>query len=123
MMWTVFEYLYRDADNFKAFGSVLLKGRLSDDDRDAIRSRLESGEFFIAEQVGVPALYEQLYQWSAGPTESDHCWHEFVGFREIDRPESSVTYVCDAGMFVTRFAGVTAWEESLSPHTTLGGVC
>jgi hypothetical protein len=122
MTWTVFEYLYRDAGNFKAFGSVLLKGRVSDDNRDAIRSRLESGEFFIAEQVGVPPLYEQLYQWSAGPTESDHCWHEFVGFREIDGPESSVTYVGDAATFVARFAAVTGWEESLSPHSALDGV-
>lgn len=123
MTWTVFEYLYRDAGNFKAFGSVLLKGRVSDDNRDAIRSRLESGEYFIAEQVGVPPLYEQLYQWSNGPTESDHCWHEFVGIRDVDSPTAGVKSVGDAAKFVTRFAGVTGWEESLSPHFAIVEVC
>ena len=122
MVWTIFEYLYRDAGNFKAFGAIALEGRINNADRESIRAKLNSGEFFIAEQIGVPPLYVQLYQWSDGPTASDHCWHEFVGFREIDSPESGVTYVSDAATFATRFVAVTGWEESLSPHSALDGV-
>lgn len=117
-MWTAFDYMYRDAGNFKAFGTVILEGRLRAAHRGLIRSRLSSGEFFIAEQVCVPPLYEELYRWSGGATETDHCWHEFVGFREIaEHPEEYVTST--TGEFVRRFAAVKDWDETLSPHFAL----
>ena len=55
-MWTAFEYQYRDADNFKAFGTVILDGAVSEADESVVRAHLNSGEFFIAEQIGVPPL-------------------------------------------------------------------
>jgi len=118
MTWTIFEYLYRDAGNFKAFGSIALEGRVTDAERETIRAELNSGEFFIAEQIGVPPLYQQLYQWSDGPTASDHCWHEFVGFRESGDPER-----CPNGGkakdFVGRVTSGIEWNMSLSPHYSL----
>ena len=118
MTWTIFEYLYRDAGNFKAFGSIALEGRINSADCEAIRAKLDSGEFFIAEQIGVPPLYEQLYKWSDGPTTSDHCWHEFVGFRESGDPER-----CPIGGnakdFVMRVTLMNEWNLSLSPHFSL----
>jgi hypothetical protein len=116
MKWTIFEYLYRDAGIFIAFGSVALEGRLNDADRDAFRAKLISGEFFVAEQIGVPPLYEQLYQWSDGPTASDHCWHEFVGFRESGDPERCPNGG-NAKDFVARVISGTEWDLSLSPHS------
>ena len=118
-MWTVYEYLYRDSGNFKAFGCVALKGRIDDADREAIRLKLDSGEFFIAEQVGVPPLYEQLYRWSNGPTLSDHCWHEFIGVRESDFRPAECTDGGDASEFVKHFNSVSEWDLSLSPHFEL----
>ncbi len=115
MTWTIFEYLYRDAGNFKAFGSIALEGRIDDADREAIRAKLDSGEFFIAEQIGVPPLYEQLYQWSHGPTASDHCWHEFVGFRECGDP-AGYPNGGDAKDFVRSATSGSEWDLSLSPH-------
>lgn len=53
---TVFEYLYRDAGNFKTYGRVLLLGRDEAAERE-IRACLEWGDQFVAEQVGIPALY------------------------------------------------------------------
>jgi hypothetical protein len=117
-MWTAFDYLYRDAGNFKAFGTVILKGRVQPSDRELIRSRLSSGEFFVAEQVGVPPLYGELYRWTGGPTELDHCWHEFVGFREIESSEGEDEAIASEN-FVSRFAGIEDWDGALSPHFTL----
>lgn len=78
---TVFEYLYRDAGNFKAWGSLLLAGSVSAEQKEAFRGLLDSGEFFVAERVGVPSLQRELWKWSDGPTEDDHGFHEFHGFR------------------------------------------
>ena len=116
---TIFEYLYRDAGNFKAFGSVALDGQLASRDETLIRSKLESGEFFIAEQVGVPPLYDQLYRWSDGPTGTDHCWHEFAGFRVAGPLEKRIECAGRLTDFVARFASVDRWDEGLSPHFAL----
>lgn len=116
MICTTFDYLYRDASNFKAFGSVTLDRRINDAELAAIRGKLDGGEFFIAEQVGVPPLYEKLYQSSGGPTEADHCWHEFVALREgcqLGPADLS------AGELVARFAEVRQWNQELSPHFSM----
>lgn len=116
MPWTLFEYLYRDAGNFKAFGCVALEGRIDPADEQAIRAELDSGEYFIAEQIGVPPLYEELYQWSGGPTASDHWWHELVRFRESASPTRGCTKGGNAADFVRRFTSLNHWDISLSPH-------
>jgi hypothetical protein len=116
MVWTIFEYLYRDAGNFKAFGCVALCGAISAADREMIRTKLDAGEHFVSEQVGVPPLYEQLYQFSDGSTVSDHSWHEFVSFRECEALETDFKIGGTAKDFVRRFASVNEWDLSLSPH-------
>ena len=73
--FSVFSYLYRDASNYKAFGLLLLKGTASADDVEIWRQHFESSEFFIAEQLGIPALYAELWAFSDGATEDDHVWH------------------------------------------------
>ncbi|MFL6751994.1 MAG: hypothetical protein ACJ8FL_02035 [Sphingomicrobium sp.] len=119
-MWTAFDYMYRDAGNFKVFGTIILEGRLGAADQEAIRSCLSSREFFIAEQVGAPPLYQNLYRWSGGPTNLDHCWHELVGFREIATLESDAE-ITKTRTFVSRFTSVKDWDETLSPHFALAG--
>ena len=115
-MLTIFEYCYRDAGNFKAFGTTLLDGAVSSRLETQIRSALQDGEFFIAEQVGMPPLYDQLYQWSNGPIATDHCWHEFIGFKETDKANSSTEYAGTGTEFAARFASVVQWDGALSPH-------
>jgi hypothetical protein len=115
-MWTAFDYLYRDADNFKAFGTIAITGGLSDADRDAIKFRLDGTEYFVAEQVGIPPLYEQLYRWSGGRTFSDHCWHEFVSFRDLDGAPEKGALTLDAATLIARFTGVSEWDCTLSPN-------
>lgn len=80
----VFEYVYRDASNYKAWGRILLNGGADTKLIETLRSTLESAEFFIPEQVGLLPLQTQL--WTAcGCTPDDkldHCWHEFSEVRE-----------------------------------------
>ncbi len=115
---TLFQYRYRDAGNFKASGLVVLEGQLTAAEQQRFRRCLDRGEFFVAEQVAVPPLYGQLYQWSGGPTSSDHCWHEFVGFAEADSSDAPPDsfYWGKAADFLGRFCSIEEWDGSLSPH-------
>ncbi len=70
-----FEYLYRDAGNFKQWGEVIFSNEnglnVLDIDR-SIRECLIDQEFFIAEKLNVPVLYFSIFN-----PELDHGWHEF----------------------------------------------
>lgn len=113
----VFEYLYRDADNFKAWGSLLLKGVLTDAQVAGMKSKFESEEFFIAEQIGVPPLYQELWEYSDGPTESDHVWHEFFSLRpSVENDLVEGTPWGTANALFTAVSGIARWNERLSPH-------
>ncbi len=117
-MFTVFEYCYRDASNFKAFGEVWLDRELSSAEQAQIVSKMETEEFFIAEQVGLAPLYEELEQYSNGPTEADHAWHSFIEFQKISEQE-----VQNAGKklartrdFYKRFSSIEKWRPQLSKN-------
>src|SRR3546814_15151748 len=88
--FTVCEYMYRDAGNFKTEGRLLLSG-MDPEAGAVIRGCLEWGDQFVAEQVGVPALCEDHWD-SVGedPSDLDHTYHEFVCLRPADG---------DAGVF------------------------
>ena len=119
--YTIFEYLYCDAGNFKARGSVLLAGSMSTVERDAIVSKMESREFFIAEQIGIATLCHVLYETSGGPTSDDHVWHTFEGFREVADLSSYLDETCWGTVreFIQRFDEVVDWNLLLSPHSNL----
>ncbi len=51
--FTLFEYMYRDAGNFKTTGRLLLSGQ-DPQAEGAIRRCLDWGDQFVAEQIGVP---------------------------------------------------------------------
>jgi len=70
-----FEYLYRDASNYKAWGSVVFAGEPTDDLVRRLLRALETSEFFIAHQVRIPELFSGLHSWPL--EQDDHCWHEF----------------------------------------------
>lgn len=114
----VFEYAYRDANNFKVFGELLLVGRWNDPDTVEFLRYLDGGEFFVAEQVGVPPLYEALYRLSEGITAADHVFHEFRGVRyatddDIERlPAWGKAYKLLNAFRSTR----GRWNLRLSPH-------
>ncbi|WP_116790243.1 hypothetical protein [Flavobacterium psychrotrophum] len=68
-------YLYRDSSNYKNFGSVNFSNPTNisiEEIETAIQSNLIDGEYFVAEDWGLPTLY--FDEW----TEDDHYWHEFL---------------------------------------------
>lgn len=75
---SVFEYFYRDASNYKAFGSVLLAGNATNADRAEIEAKLTSDGVFVAEFVGLEPLQARLEGFPSG---DDHIWHEYGGLR------------------------------------------
>lgn len=69
-MNTRINYTYRDASNYKASGSEIVKGIVKDSD-------LRKREYFIPFEVGLPELQQQLTQFNGGGyTEDDHVYHE-----------------------------------------------
>jgi hypothetical protein len=118
-MLTLFEYLYRDAGNFKAFGSVALEGALSEEELERIRGLFDGDGWFIAEQLGVPPLYQHLYQWSGGPIQSDHCWHEFLKIRVVGDSEvpPEAERSGSAQKFLEALLAIGSWDEARS-HTS-----
>jgi len=113
----VFEYLYRDASNYKAWGTILLSGIPSQNNIAALRASLESDEYFVAEQVGIPAVYKELWDLSGGPNSDDHALHEFVALRAATKDErKSLPLLGDLSSLLKAFQAVTAWDYSLSPN-------
>lgn len=97
-------YMYRDGGNYKNYGSVVF----SNDSllslaglEIEICNHLDMGEFFIADQVGIPEVFSwdpeadydpddpETYPDTFGPggyviQDIDHCWHEFIGLSVTD---------------------------------------
>lgn len=113
--YLVFEYLYRDAGNYKAFGEVWLRGSLSKQERNSLIGSLESDEFFIAEQVGVPPLCGELYKMTGGRSRDDHAWHTFVGFRsELAVPPGVEIWGKATDLLAAILASNKDWKPRLS---------
>lgn len=115
--YCVFEYLYRDASNYKAWGGLLLSGIPSQSDVAALRACLESDVYFVAEQVGIPAVYEELWDLSGGRTSDDHALHEFVTLRAATEDErESLALFGTLSSLIEAFQAVSKWDYSLSPN-------
>jgi hypothetical protein len=107
-MNTRFDYLYRDASNYKQWGSIVFAGSLTPAMLERLTRSLESSEFFIADQVRVPEVFHDT--WPS--YDDDHCWHEWAGFELTD---------CDAddrfGRTIEQFVGeveaasVAGWRD------------
>ena len=117
----VMEYLYRDANNFKAFGQILLSGNIDEDYIKQIQSSLDFGEYFVAEQVDVPVLYSQLWQYSNGPTIADHAYHELIGFHPASNEEiKSQVLWGNASTLLDNFRrSAQHWDCSQSVHCSM----
>ena len=74
-----FEYLYRDAGNFKNWGEVIFSNKSNYDTsylEKQVRTALIDKEFFVANEAEVPNLQFQEFIESL-----DHGWHEFYSFQ------------------------------------------
>jgi hypothetical protein len=97
---TAFNYIYRDASNYKNSGGVIFAGAMTPEQLVRLERSLDEGRYFIASQLSVPAVF----LWSASAHydldsaaavaampgeymigEDDHCWHEFTTATEVDQ--------------------------------------
>lgn len=106
--YSVFDYLYRDASNYKAFGSVLLAGHATDEDRAKIEAKLTTDGVFIPEFVGLNPLQAQLDGFPSG---DDHIWHECVGLRAATLEESREVVWGDLSDLVRNFVRLPLWNS------------
>lgn len=114
---SVFVYQYGDADNVSKPGRLLLRGKCNSTFEEAIRSACYSLEYFVAEQIGVPTLYAELYALSNGPTIDDIAFHEFLSLRPATWEEvESLALWADLDHFMSQFRAVRYWDCTLSPH-------
>ena len=95
-MNTSFEYLYRDAVNYKIFETIVLCGALRIDE---ITPFLHEGEFFIPSQVGLIDLQPSV------KTEYDHGWHEIV---EVKPTDEEVTITLTTAKLAASFRDAAA---------------
>lgn len=117
---TVFEYMYRDAGNFKTEGRLLLAGQ-DPSAESVIRSCLEYADQFVAEQIGVPALCEEHWE-SVGedPSDLDHAYHEFVALRPAGKEDSTLALWGSLESMVSRMQSAAGkWDVTLSPNCDL----
>ena len=118
--FTVFEYMYRDAGNFKTVGRLLLSGR-DPGAESAIRASLEWSDQFVAEQVGIPALCEEHWE-SVGeePSDLDHAFHEFIRLLEPREDDLDRRVWGSLDLLVRRMQACAGkWNVSLSPNSEL----
>ena len=83
---------------------MVFAGELTDAERALITNALDEGDYFIAEQVGLPNLRER---WSSHYDDLDHVWHELTNIETVD---DSPTTGETAAEFAARFAAIT-WDE------------
>jgi len=89
--YTILEYQYRDAGNYKAFGELLLEGEMTPNDLADLTPYLYDGEYFIPEEVGIQPLQPLLWEEFGSANEDDHGWHIFVGTREAGIEEKTLS--------------------------------
>lgn len=114
--FSVFEYLYRDASNYKSWGFLLLHGSATSADMVALRSHFDAGCYFVAEQLNIPPLYAELWAFSHGPTIDDHVWHTFNALRPATAPEMNAPVFGTLEAFLENVKAVQEWDGTLSPH-------
>ena len=96
---TRFDYMYRDADNYKQHTHVVMPGAVTLEQAVAIVDGLDDDGGFVPSGVGLPDLQEQMVtDWDE---QSDHPYHEIMG---ISLTAEATTIEMTASEFVTLFA-------------------
>jgi len=83
-----FNYLYRDADNYKKFDSIIFENDQSISIEELellIKSKLIDSEWFYADQWKVQEIFLDTFDYKIDPT-----WHEFESIEYSDEPTNSV---------------------------------
>jgi len=87
-----FNYLYRDASNFKKWASVVFANPDSlsvNDIGDSLRNNFLPDQLFIAHQIRIPQAF-LFVEYSL--TVEDHCFHEFYS---VEITSEAPNDICD----------------------------
>lgn len=120
-----FEYMYRDASNYKKGGEIIFSNpnNLSEKSiEERLSWAMEGGEYFIAGQVGIPEVF--LYD-GISLDDDDHCWHEMCRVSpsaEAFADTKTDTRTIDE--FITDVEkasrdGWELWNPNIQDHTSL----
>lgn len=114
------EYQYRDAGNWKTHGIVLLKGACAPQLHAGIVDALDAGLYFIAEQVGLPALQRRHNDaYGSASANLDHAFHEFIDLRPAtaeDLQHQSPSLPLDHVAKLFARAKRRGWDCGFSPY-------
>lgn len=108
-MNTKIEYMYRDAENYKEYETVIIPGEITKEQKELIKNNLDDNENFIPSQVGLEDLQPRMINF---PSESDHIWHEFdISENDLLTDEPPTTNHCfkDISEFVEQFKDIE-WD-------------
>jgi hypothetical protein len=72
---TRIEYMYRDAGNYKRYGTAVLAGRITPDQVRTLKASLSDDMFFIPDQIGLGGLQGTFEHGAGWNEDSDHVWH------------------------------------------------
>lgn len=82
-MNTKITYLYKDKKNYKKLNEAIVKGKITESQKERIYDSLEEGELFIPSLIDLPEeRFGEL-------TEDDCIWFELVGFSSTNEPSTS----------------------------------
>jgi hypothetical protein len=81
-----------------------------------LKSNFVSGEFFIADQLGSPPLYAELWELSNGPSIDDHVWHSFYALRLATEEDITEPIFGTVENLISKIGAVKEWDPELSPH-------
>jgi len=87
---------YRDASNYRANASVVVKGEITQEMICHIDQNLEDGMFIISHQVGLPTPAERLHGEYGGADEDDHVFTALEEWEDGDLPSVEDLLTCDA---------------------------
>ncbi len=115
--YTKISYRYADAGNNKAHGFVYVKGEFSEEQLSIIARKLDEGEYFIPNPVGMLALQPTLVDF---PSADDHVWHtlDMADFEVIDSLPESSQIMCTSRELTRKFEHVK-WDIR-AEHLRLG---
>jgi hypothetical protein len=112
---TAGKYMYRDANNHKAYSDRLIfEGRLNKIQTFQVLEKYGEGcnDGFIPSQIGLTDLQGSLQSLDSKDWDDDHCWHELVDIEETDEDpnqKGTINWFCATLM-------TTKWKEVSVEH-------
>jgi hypothetical protein len=103
-LYSVVEYQYRDASNYKEFGEILLEGIFSEEDVATVYSLMyDCKQFFVPEEMGIPSLQIKLWEKYGGENEDDHDWHSIERIRLAEEQDFALPVWGTKRQFIENF--------------------